>query len=144
MSTTKAAPALPAIVVIVIIIALVTVGIWHLTSSSATKNVAEKQKVKAEKIAAEKYAATHPPAPVTNTGGKHKTLLVFLPDGCVTKYLSGNWERYPKGGRIKFIDSWGKTVLIDDPGTYVPSSLPAGKYQICRVSPNAWGVEIWE
>ena len=87
-----------------------------------------------------------PPAPIASSGGKHKTLYVFLPEGCLAepKYLSGDWERYPKGGKIKFLDSQGKVVLIDEPGTYVPSSLPAGEYKICKVDPNAWGVEIWE
>jgi hypothetical protein len=85
-----------------------------------------------------------PPARATRTAGKHKTLYVFLPDGCITKHLSGNWERYPKGGAIKFLNSQGKVVLIDEPGTYVPSSLPAGEYKICKVSLDAWGVEIWE
>jgi len=85
-----------------------------------------------------------PPAHTSSTSGKHKTLYVFPPDGCVTKHLQGNWERYPKGGKIKFLNSQGKVVLTDEPGTYVPSALPAGEYKICKASPSAWGVEIWE
>jgi hypothetical protein len=87
---------------------------------------------------------TSPSPLLIPTPGKRKTLYVFLPDGCVTKHLSGNWERYPKGGKIKFFDSKGKVVLVDEPGTYVPSALPAGEYRICKADPKAWGVEIWE
>ena len=124
---------------IIIAAVIVLTLVWGYSHYKKTK-----QKAKAERVAAEKYAAAHPPAPVTSTGGRYKTLYVFLPDGCVTKYLQGNWERYPKGGKIKFLNSQGKVVLIDEPGTYVPSSLPADNYKICKADPKAWGVEIWE
>ncbi|MFA6177609.1 MAG: hypothetical protein WC694_01810 [Candidatus Paceibacterota bacterium] len=110
----------------------------------ATKWYEKKETKKVEGLKAKELTKTQPPATINSKGGKHKTLLVFLPNGCIAKHLQGRWERYPKGGKIKFLDSNGKVVLIDEPGTYVPSSLPAGEYKICKASPEAWGVEIWE
>ncbi|MEK7471408.1 MAG: hypothetical protein AAB623_02045 [Patescibacteria group bacterium] len=104
----------------------------------------QKQKASAE-LRARELAKAQPAIPTTSGEKKRRTLYVFPPDGCVTKFLQGDWSDYPKGkGRITFSDSTGKVVLTDEPGTYTGSKLPAGNYKICKKDPGAWGVEIWE
>lgn len=119
-----------------------------LMSSSASQTSARaeaKKKAEANRVAAVQYTATHPPVPVIIKTGKEKTLYQFPTDGCVTVFLRGNWSDYPIGGKINFIDpSTGKVVFIDEPGKQYGSSLPAGDYWICKVSPDATGVEIWQ
>jgi hypothetical protein len=86
-----------------------------------------------------------PTAPSVIQVGKEKMLYRFGTDGCITKFLQGGWSDYPKGGEISFIDlSTGLTVLKDKPGTSTGSSLPPGNYRICKISPDAWGVDIWQ
>jgi hypothetical protein len=82
-------------------------------------------------------------APTVIQTPAERMLYRFDSDGCVTIHLSGNWSDYPKGGKISFTYlKTGRVVLIDKPGTDRSSSLPAGDYRVCKVNPDAWGVEI--
>lgn len=149
MDTRRTPSALPAVLLIVAVIVVVTVGIFYLAASSSSSarkaKVAEKKAQQAAELAAKEFAKTHPPAPVNTSGsGKRRTMYVFPPDGCITKFLQGDWGDYPMGGKITFTDSTGKVVFEDGPGILTASKLPAGNYKICKKDPGAWGVEIWE
>ncbi len=77
--------------------------------------------------------------------GKERHQYTFPADGCVSVYLHGNWESYPIGGKISFrSQSSGEVVLYDDPKKQSHSSLPSGNYQICKVDPEAWRVDIFQ
>lgn len=92
------------------------------------------------------------PAPqqvvVVQKVGKEPTLYKFadFPNDCAMMELRSDASFYPKGGAVTIHPPKGGTPWKDVPG--VPSTRdgtnqPPGWYMVCKDSPEAWGVEIW-
>lgn len=79
--------------------------------------------------------------------GREKRVYRFsdFPDNIITVEIKlGEVDFYPKGGEIEITPPSPAKPWRDKPGTAMPRvERPPGIYKIKSVSPDAWGVDIW-
>jgi hypothetical protein len=134
--------------VIILVIVVITVVILFLAVSSSRSRIEQRE---ATKKMVTIYAATHPPVvtapPVVQKVGKERTLYKFAdyPNECAVMQLKSDASFYPKGGMVTIHPPTGEP-WNDSPGvvnTHEGTQQSAGLYRVCKINPDAWGVEIW-
>ena len=125
--------------IFLLIFALIAVSSIYSTYQEAVN----KAKIEREQRALIDAAQVSTPI-VSEKKGYEFRLYTFGADGCVTTdRLEDDAKFFPKRGEVEITSLASGHTWRDKPGVdNVQPTQPAGKFKVCRIDPNASGIEV--